>query len=131
MRLTQRLVVNSAIIIALLMTIVLVVVDWRVRHHVSADGPVATASDDILLSEIRGDIAVAGVITLAIGIVLARMLALPVARPIEELRDIALSLAAGDLSRRPSHALVGGEVGDLADALRRMSEQLETRLWEL
>jgi signal transduction histidine kinase/HAMP domain-containing protein len=130
-RLTQRLVVNSLIIIALLMTIVLVVVEWRVRHHVRADGVVATVVDDALLSGIRSDIAVAGVITLAIGVVLARMLALPVARPIEELRDIALSLASGDLSRRPSRTLVGGEVGDLADALRRMSEHLETRLWEL
>lgn len=131
MRLTQRLVVNSVIIIALLLTIVLAVVEWRVRHRVSADTPTLTSADEVLLANIRRDIAIAGIITLAAGVVLARILALPVARPIEELRDIARALAAGDLSRRPSPILVGGEVGDLAEALRRMSEQLETRLWEL
>ncbi|MBL0939519.1 MAG: HAMP domain-containing protein [Gemmatimonadaceae bacterium] len=131
MRLTQRLAFNSFLIIALLMALVLAAVEWRVRHHVRAEGVSAAANDDVLLSQIRRDIGIAGIATLLIGVVLARALARPVARPIEELRDIARSLAAGDLSRRPSRTITGGEVGDLADALRRMSEQLETRLWEL
>jgi signal transduction histidine kinase len=133
-RLTQRLAFNSFLIIALLMALVFAAVEWRVRHHVRAEETTPAAydrSNDELLRQIRRDIGIAGVATLVIGLILARALARPVARPIEELRDIARALAAGDLSRRPSRTITGGEVGDLAEALRRMSEQLETRLWEL
>jgi signal transduction histidine kinase len=44
-----------------------------------------------------------------------------------ELRDVARSLAAGDLARRPSLA-APGEVGDLASAIHRLAEQLSSRL---
>ena len=48
-------------------------------------------------------------------------------RPIIELRDVARAIAAGELDRRPTLA-APGEVGDLALALHRMTEQLASRL---
>ena len=53
-----------------------------------------------------------------IGVLLARL----VARPITDLRDAARAIATGHLDRRPA-LLAEGEVGDLADALRRLAEQ--------
>src|SRR5439155_27390893 len=50
-----------------------------------------------------------------------------VTRPIIELRDVTRSIAAGDLTRRPSLA-APGEVGDLAASVSRMSEELGHRL---
>jgi two-component system, OmpR family, phosphate regulon sensor histidine kinase PhoR len=50
-----------------------------------------------------------------------------VSRPIIELRDVAQAIAAGDLDRHPTLA-APGEVGDLAGALHRMTEQLAARL---
>ncbi|HEV8218452.1 MAG TPA: ATP-binding protein, partial [Gemmatimonadaceae bacterium] len=44
-----------------------------------------------------------------------------------ELRDVAQAIAAGDIERRPTLA-APGEVGDLAVALHRMTEQLATRM---
>jgi signal transduction histidine kinase len=50
-----------------------------------------------------------------------------VSQPIIELRDVATAIAAGDLERRPALS-APGEVGDLAAALQRMTEQLSSRL---
>ena len=50
-----------------------------------------------------------------------------VSRPIIELRDVAQAIAAGELERRPTLS-APGEVGDLAVALHRMTEQLAARL---
>jgi signal transduction histidine kinase len=50
-----------------------------------------------------------------------------VSRPIIELRDVARAIAGGELDRRPTLA-APGEVGDLALALHRMTEQLASRL---
>ena len=60
-------------------------------------------------------------------LVLAVAFARTVSRPVDELRDVARALAAGDLSRRPALS-APGELGDLADAVHRMAEQLEARL---
>jgi two-component system phosphate regulon sensor histidine kinase PhoR len=49
------------------------------------------------------------------------------ARTIRQLRSTAAALAAGDLSVRPTLASPG-ELGDLADALRRVAEQLGARI---
>ena len=43
------------------------------------------------------------------------------------MRDVAQAIAAGELTRRPTLA-APGEVGDLAMALHRMTEQLAARL---
>src|SRR5687768_8948706 len=55
------------------------------------------------------------------------MFARAISRPVEELSAVAREIAAGDLSKRPTLA-APGEVGDLADALQRMTEQLASRL---
>jgi signal transduction histidine kinase len=49
-----------------------------------------------------------------------------VVRPLADLRDVARALAAGDLSRRPSIS-APGEVGEVADAVHRLAEQLTAR----
>ncbi len=131
MRLVQRIVVNSFVVATLLVGIVLFAVERRVTERVRAEEPTAAASADDFLAKVRRDIVIAGLAALLVGVALAQVLAAPVARPIEELRDIARGLAAGDLTQRPSRAIAGGEVGDLAEALRRLAEQLEARLQAL
>ncbi|MBY0490733.1 MAG: cell wall metabolism sensor histidine kinase WalK [Gemmatimonadaceae bacterium] len=131
MRLTQRIVLNSAVVASLLMAIVLVAVERRVTERVRNEEPVAAQSTDDLLAAIRRDIVLAGGAAILVGVVLAQLLARPVARPIEELRDVARGIAAGDLTQRPSLSIVGGEMGDLAEALRRLAEQLDARLQAL
>ncbi|WP_337172453.1 ATP-binding protein [Gemmatimonas aurantiaca] len=133
MKLTQRIVLNAFVVATVLMAIVLVAVERRVTERVRAEGPAvpsstASQATDEMLAAIRRDIVIAGIAALLVGVVLAQVLARPVARPIEELRDVARGLAAGDLTQRPSHTIAGGEVGDLADALRRLAEQLDARL---
>ena len=58
---------------------------------------------------------------------LALLFSRAVSRPITELRDVARSIAAGEGKRHPALA-APGEVGDLADAIYRLAEQLEARL---
>ena len=134
MRLTQRLVLNTIVVATLLVATVLFAVERRVTDRVTdrvraESGGVARSSDEFL-ADLRRDIVVAGVAVILIGVTFAHVLARPIARPIEELRDVARALAAGDLTRRPT--LVGaGEVGDLADALRRLAEQLDARVQAL
>ena len=127
MRLAQRLVLNTFVITTLLVAIVLFTVERRVTERVRTEGATSGAiATDEFLARVRRDIVVAGLAVILIGVGLARILARPVARPIEELRDVARALAAGDLSRRPT--LTGaGEIGDLADALRSLAEQLDAR----
>ena len=131
MRLAQRIVVNSFVVATLLVGIVLFAVERRVTERVRAEEPTAAVSADDFLTKVRRDIVIAGLAALLVGVALAQVLAAPVARPIEELRDVARGLAAGDLTQRPSRAIAGGEVGDLAEALRRLAEQLEGRLQAL
>jgi signal transduction histidine kinase len=69
----------------------------------------------------------AGAIALLAAAVLAVLFARGIAKPVTELRDVAQALAAGDLSRRPALA-APGEIGDLAVAIHRMAEQLDSRL---
>ncbi|MHB1225080.1 MAG: HAMP domain-containing protein, partial [Gemmatimonadaceae bacterium] len=69
----------------------------------------------------------AGLASMALAALIAWLFARAVVRPVVELRDVARSLAAGDLSRRPSLA-APGEVGDLANALNRLAEQLSARV---
>ncbi|MES2523775.1 MAG: ATP-binding protein [Gemmatimonadota bacterium] len=135
MRLAQRLVLNTFVVATLLVAIVLFVVERRVTERVRTNSSPTTASPtaapsastDALLRNVRQDIVVAGLAVLLVGVLFARLLARPLARPIEELSEVARAMAAGDLSRRPT--LVGvGETGDLADALRRLAEQLEARI---
>ncbi|MGI9077672.1 MAG: ATP-binding protein [Gemmatimonadaceae bacterium] len=75
-------------------------------------------------------ILVSGLLALAVAAVLSWLFSRSISRPVTELRDVARALAAGDLTHRPM--LTGpGEIGDLADAIHRMAEQLGGRLHAL
>ena len=88
---------------------------------------ISTASLDNIVRGAQGDVLVAGLIALAGVLALASLFARSISQPIVELRDVARALAAGDLARRPALS-APGEIGDLATALHRMSEQLQGRL---
>jgi two-component system phosphate regulon sensor histidine kinase PhoR len=75
----------------------------------------------------RSDVLIAGLIALVGALVIGFAFSRSVSRPIIELRDVARAIAAGELDRRPTLA-APGEVGDLALALHRMTEQLASRL---
>ena len=108
MKLAQRLALNTTVVVAIVVVVSFIVI----------------AQQNPTLS--RGSLAVTALIVIAIGAVGAALIARPTARPIEELRDAARAIATGNLSRRPS-LLQPGEVGDLADALRRLAEQAESK----
>ncbi|HUO52155.1 MAG TPA: ATP-binding protein [Gemmatimonadaceae bacterium] len=86
-----------------------------------------TGQLDAIISRARRDVFASGFAALVAALLLAVVFARSVSRPIVELRDVARGLAAGDLSRRPALS-APGEIGDLADAVHRMAEQLELRL---
>ncbi|MEO7999123.1 MAG: ATP-binding protein [Gemmatimonadaceae bacterium] len=73
-----------------------------------------------------GEFVIAAVACIFVSAIVGSLLARPLTRPIEELRDAARAIATGNLTHRPS-LLVAGEVGDLADALRRLAEQSESK----
>ncbi len=86
-----------------------------------------TATLDAVMDEARRDLLAAALIALLIALVIAWFFSRSVTHPVEELRDVAKALAAGDLSRRPTMG-APGEVGELATALRQLADQLSTRL---
>ena len=91
---------------------------------------ISTATLRDIVSGARRDVLVAGLIAVVGSLLLAYLFSRSVTRPVVELRDVARAIAAGDLERRPSIS-APGEIGDLATALHRMSEQLATRLHAL
>ena len=88
---------------------------------------VTTRAIEEIFARARSGVIVAGFISFLLAGVLALLFSRAVSRPITELRDVARSLAAGERMRHPPLA-APGEVGDLADAIYRLSEQLEARL---
>lgn len=82
---------------------------------------------DAVVDGARRDVLASGIVVLLGSLVIAWLFARTMSRPIVELRDVARAIAAGDLSRRPALS-APGEVGDLAAALHRMTEQLSSRL---
>lgn len=108
MKLTRRIAANTLLVVAIVLVVVAVVLATRVPG--------------IPLREL--------VIALSIGIltssVLAYAMARPLMRPLENLRDAARAIATGNFSRRPP-LLAEGEIGELADALRRLAEQAEAK----
>lgn len=144
MRLIQRLFLQSVVVMLVFGVAVLGAIEWRVQHRLelrkaapamnagAADRELAEArSDDALLRAIRQDVIIATGAALMLALLLARMLSRQVTRPMEELRDMARDLAGGDLTARPPRSIKGGEVGELAESLRQVAEQMETRLWEM
>ena len=88
---------------------------------------VTTAQFRQIVSGAQRDVLVAGLLALVGATVIVFAFSRSVSRPIIELRDVAQAIAAGDLDRHPTLA-APGEVGDLAGALHRMTEQLAARL---
>ena len=86
-----------------------------------------TRSLDEIVRGAQRDVLVSGLLALLGALALASLFARSISRPVVELRDVARAIAAGDLSRRPALS-APGEVGDLATALHRMTEQLAHRL---
>ena len=126
MRLTQRLLLGSLIVVSVIVICVVGVIDYRLNP--GATGAAAAAPE--LLRAAKRDVVLTGCIALVLASVIAFLFARAVSKPIEELRDVARALASGDLSRRPS-LTAPGEVGDLAIAIYRLGEQLGTRLLAL
>ncbi|MBC8088402.1 MAG: HAMP domain-containing protein [Phycisphaerae bacterium] len=108
MKLTRRLAANNTLVVG-----VVLVVTFGI---LSARNPTIPTLDFVLAA------AVAFGVSILLGVLLARS----VARPIADLRDSARAIALGNLSKRPA-LLADGEVGDLADALRRLAEQSEAQ----
>ena len=88
---------------------------------------ISTAAAEETIARARRAILVAGGIGALAAMVLALFFARAVSRPVAELSEVAQEIAAGNLSRRPS-LTAPGEIGDLAVALHRMTEQLASRL---
>ena len=126
MRLTQRLLLGSLIVVSVLVVCVVAVIDHRLDTSVGGAGATVPA----LVHQAKQDVYLVGVVALALAAGVALLFARAVSRPILELRDVAQSLAAGDLTRRPS-LTAPGEVGDLAIALHRLGEQLGARVTAL
>jgi two-component system, OmpR family, phosphate regulon sensor histidine kinase PhoR len=91
---------------------------------------VTTNAVETIFDAARRDVLIAGFISLLLASALAALFSRAVSRPIVELRDVARALAAGQLDARPALS-APGEVGDLADALHRLGEQLGARLLAL
>jgi two-component system phosphate regulon sensor histidine kinase PhoR len=88
---------------------------------------VTTRTVDELFARARSGVLFAGAISFLLAAILAVLFSRAVSKPITDLRDVARSLAAGERRLHPALA-APGEVGDLADAVHRLAEQLEARL---
>ena len=88
---------------------------------------VSTAKFHEIVSGAQRDVVLAGLIAVVGALLIGWGCSRSVSRPIIELRDVAQAIAAGELERRPALS-APGEVGDLAQALHRMTEQLASRL---
>ena len=88
---------------------------------------VKTARVDDIFARSRQEVVLTGLGAVVVVVVFGWFFARSISRPIVELRDVAQSLASGDLSRRPVLS-APGEVGDLARAVHRLAEQLGSRL---
>jgi two-component system phosphate regulon sensor histidine kinase PhoR len=102
--------------------------------YAAARAPLGTArvavemtAVDRIVGGARRDVLTAGLVAAAVALLLAWLFSRSVSRPVAELSAVASAIAGGDLTRRPS-LVAPGEVGDLATALHRMSEQLAARL---
>lgn len=99
-----------------------------VRHPLGvARVSVPTTKFREIVGGARNDVLTAGLIALVGALIIGLAFSRSVSRPIIELRDVARAIAAGELDRRPTLS-APGEVGDLALALHRMTEQLASRL---
>lgn len=91
---------------------------------------VTTRTVEELFGRARNGVIGAGLISFLLAAILAVLFSRAVSRPITDLRDVARSIAAGKRRRHPALS-APGEVGDLADAIYRLDEQLEARIGAL
>jgi signal transduction histidine kinase len=85
------------------------------------------ASVDAVVRRTQWSMVAVAAIALLFAGALAMLFARGIGRQLTELRDVTQALARGDLSRRPVLA-APGQVGELAAAVHRMAEQLDSRL---
>jgi signal transduction histidine kinase len=83
-----------------------------------------------LADDIGRGLLLAGLAAFAMATLGAVAFSRAVVRPLSDLRDVARALAAGDLARRPSIS-APGEVGEVADAVHRLADQLGARFHAL
>lgn len=88
---------------------------------------VTTRAVEDIFASARSGVLAAGLISFLLAGILAVLFSRSVSRPIVDLSNVARSLAAGERKRHPPLA-APGEVGDLADAVHRLAEQLEARI---
>ena len=88
---------------------------------------VTTRAVEDIFTSARSGVLAAGFISFLLAGILAVLFSRSVSRPIVDLSNVARSLAAGERKRHPPLA-APGEVGDLADAVHRLAEQLEARI---
>lgn len=91
---------------------------------------VTTTAVEATFDRARNGVIAAGLISFLLAAVLAVLFSRAVSKPIVELRDVARSIAAGEHKRHPSLS-APGEIGDLADSIYRLAEQLEARITAL
>jgi len=88
---------------------------------------VTTRTIENIFDRARNGVIAAGIVSFILAAVLAALFSRAVSKPITDLRNVAQSLAAGEHRRYPPLS-APGEVGDLADAVHRLAEQLEARM---
>lgn len=88
---------------------------------------VTTSAVEEIFARARTGVLAAGLISFLLAAILAVLFSRAVSKPIVDLSNVARSLAAGERKRHPPLA-APGEVGDLADAVHRLAEQLEGRI---
>lgn len=99
-----------------------------VRHALGVSRvSLSTASHARAVRETERDILIAAALAALAALLIAALIARSISQPILELRDDAQAIAAGDLARRPSLS-APGEVGELATAFQRLTEQLSGRV---
>lgn len=91
---------------------------------------VGTEALEAAVADLRGRLLVAGAIGMLAALVLSLGVSWVSVRPLQEMRDALRAIAAGDLSRRlRPHA--DDELGEIADAINAVGEQLGLRLAEI
>jgi two-component system, OmpR family, phosphate regulon sensor histidine kinase PhoR len=88
---------------------------------------VTTRTVEDLFDSARTGVITAGFVSFLLAAILAVLFSRAVSRPIVDLRNVARSIAAGERRIHPALS-APGEVGDLADAIYRLAEQLEGRI---
>ena len=86
--------------------------------------PLVSLSNTI--ADAQRAVTLAGVVALAVALLVASSLSRTITRPLIDLRNVARAIADGDLQRRASLD-APGELGDLALSLRELSVQLAAR----